>query len=1128
MTTTAAPSIQGQINGTVSGQAAIGQYVYQISGVHGGVVNLPAPEEAVRPHPRPTPVLRRPRPFPDLLDREAETRSAVAALGAAQPVELHGEAGIGKSSLLQRLAYHEAANAFPSGVVHLHAHNRQPGDLCQKLWEAFYRCDKPYVPDHGTLVDDLQDHQALVLLDEVTLDRRSMEEVMDTAPACTFVISSERWTGPRGVRALQVGPLPGPEAEVLLERALERPLDDDERAEVATLCDAVAGNPQRLLQAAAEVRTEGLPLSRAARRAVREVLDALDQTRRAVLGALAALDGARTGTEHVAAIAGAPDAEEVLPALAKRCLVRAEDDRWACAPGITPPEAEVDAWRERALAHFTGWAEAADAEPAVVAAEADALTSVLRWAGERARWPEVIRLAKAVEKPFSLAALPDAWEQALQWLERAARETEDREAIAFALHQRGTRAACLALSPALSRGLLAEALGLREALGDHAGAAVTRHNLDVFFPGPAGPGRDDGGSRGPRRRPGRRLAVAAGGVAALILGALLLPDLPGKRGRRSVAIADTGTVWEEQAPGPVGDPTAPDPAGRTESGPVSVADEARPPATGALRVLASLDAGAVKLGTRGEQLLTLANDGPGPLEVRAVQVEGGEGEFSVAGTCGSIPPGGECAVRVAFAPRARGARSAVVRVDHGGPGGSVRVRVSGTATAGVLALSADRLAFGSRDPSEGAEEMELTLRNGGDAPLQVRAASVAGAGAADFRVVREDCTAAPVAAGGACALVVAFSPAAEGARSALLTVDSDAPEGPRTLPLAGTGVRRLTRASLGAAVGFGRVRVDDRAPASPTTRTVRVANTGTAALAVRGVGIRGQDAAEFTLVRDGCTGTVVARGGSCVVEVAFAPRTAGTRAAELRVEGNLAEPAAVALRGSGHAQRWMALDVGAQAGGTGSSSWFTVRNTGYGPRFGAVFGASATLWTSPRVGVRIQGNYLPSRLELNGRETALNTWLYDAALVVRPVPARGHPLSGTYLFAGKGGTLLDVAGDPGLGSTCVPEYLSSAICMDFETEYATTHQGVAGVGLELPELSPRLAVSVEAALHRYASPTHVLREYPGAELATDDMVWTPRLSVGVRYRLFGPRARPAAPAASIERSPSLPQPQENP
>jgi hypothetical protein len=1127
MSITEAPSIQGQIDGTIAGQAAIGQYVYQISGVHGGVVNLPAPEQAVRPQPRPTPVLRRPRPFPDLLDRETETRSALAALAAAQPVELYGEPGIGKSSLLQRLAYHEAASAFPSGVVHLHAHNRQPGDLCQKLWEAFYRCDRPYVPDHGTLVDGLQEQQALVLLDEVTLDRRSMEEVMDTAPACTFVVSSEAWVGARGVRALQVGPLPDPEAEVLLERALERPLTDDERGEVATLCDAVAGNPQRLLQAAAEVRTEGLPLSRAARRAVREVLEALDAPRRALLGALAALGGARVGTEHVAAIAGAPDADELLPALAKRCLVRAEEDRWACAPGIAPPEAEVDSWRERALAHFIGWAEAPGAEPAAVAAEADALSCVLAWAGEHRRWPEVIRLAKAVEKPFSLAALPDAWEQALAWLERASRETEDRAALAFALHQRGTRAACLALPFASSRQLLTEALGLRQALGDHAGAAVTQHNLNVFFPGGAGPGRDDGGPRGPRRGTKRRLALAGGGVAMLVAGALLLPGFPGQSGGRGPVLASTDTGNLEPTPGLVADTVGQDTLAPAPSESVAVV---QPPATGVLRVLASLDAGAVKLGTRAERLLTLANEGPGPLDVRAVEVEGGEGEFSTSGTCGSIPPRAECALRIAFSPRARGARSAVVRVDHGGPGGPVRVRLSGTATAGALALSADRLAFGPRDPSEDASEAALTLRNGGDAPLEVRAVSVRGSDAADFRVLREDCTAAPVAVGGSCALVVAFAPAAEGARSALLTVDSDAPEGTRALPLAGTGIRRLTRASLGGAVEFGRVPVTGDAPASPGVHTVRVANTGPVALAVRGTGVRGADAAEFTLLRDGCTGTVVARGASCAVEVAFSPRAAGDRTAELWVEGNVAEPASVALRGTGYVQHTLALDVGVQAGFTGSSSWFTVQNTGYAPHPGATFGAGATLWTSRHVGLRIQGNYLPSRLELNGRETALNTWIYDAALVVRPLAGRTGALSGAYLLAGMGGTLLDVAGDPGIGSTCVPEYLSSAICMDLETEYATTHQGVAGVGLELPELSPRLAVTVEAALHHYASPVHVLREYPGAELATDDVVWTPRVSVGVRYRLFGPRARPAAPAASIEPPPPLPQPQprENP
>src|SRR5262249_7426936 len=62
---------------------------------------------------------------------------------------------------------------------------------------------------------------------------------------------------------------------------------------------------------------------------------------------------------------------------------------------------------------------------------------------------------------------------------QAAQALEDRAAKARTLHQWGTRSLCLG-DVGVARAALSKALRLREASGDQAGAAVTRHNLNLL------------------------------------------------------------------------------------------------------------------------------------------------------------------------------------------------------------------------------------------------------------------------------------------------------------------------------------------------------------------------------------------------------------------------------------------------------------------------------------------------------------------------------------------------------------------------------------------------------------------------------------------------------------------------
>lgn len=102
--------------------------------------------------------------------------------------------------------------------------------------------------------------------------------------------------------------------------------------------------------------------------------------------------------------------------------------------------------------------------------------------------------------------------------------------------------------------------------------------------------------------------------------------------------------------------------------------------------------------------------------------------------------------------------------------------------------------------------------------------------------------------------------------------------------------------SAGPALSFGTVPAQTLSP----PRSVSVASTGDAPLAVRSAGVAGAGAADFLIVGDRCSGVRVPPGGSCDVVVRFAPSSAGATTAALSIVSN-AGIATVSLDGSGGA-----------------------------------------------------------------------------------------------------------------------------------------------------------------------------------------------------------------------------------
>jgi hypothetical protein len=195
----------------------------------------------------------------------------------------------------------------------------------------------------------------------------------------------------------------------------------------------------------------------------------------------------------------------------------------------------------------------------------------------------------------------------------------------------GSRALCVG-DPGKAHWYLSSALSMRESLGDTAGAATSRHNLEFVGPPPV-PESAQPRAQPERRRGGRRLMLMLT-VIALSIAAIPVLLLPGGGG---------GPPIVQPPPSSVGSP----PAGLIV-GPVR------------------LDFGRVSVGERSlPQLVTVTNAGNVATSVN-VQVSGTNSSafLVVRNTCdqGPLMPHDSCETTVSFRPDHVGAHSALLEV----------------------------------------------------------------------------------------------------------------------------------------------------------------------------------------------------------------------------------------------------------------------------------------------------------------------------------------------------------------------------------------------------------------------------------------------------------------------------------
>lgn len=313
--------------------------------------------------------------------------------------------------------------------------------------------------------------------------------------------------------------------------------------------------------------------------------------------------------------------------------------------------------------------------------------------------------------------------------------------------------------------------------------------------------------------------------------------------------------------------------------------------------------------TSAAKVITLTNAGNMALDVTNVTVTG---PFLLTNNCGTIvAASANCIASVAFAPTARGAQAGSLVFTTSD--GAKTVALSGTGLQAVVAATPATLAFGNQTVGSTSVAQNVTVSNTGNTSSALPAATISGPFA--FTTT----CAASLAAGASCSYSVTFSPVAMNAATGTLTVPSDV--GTSTVALSGFGQQASGSLSTGA-LAFGNQAVGSNSAA----QSVKLTNTGNLALAVTNIASSGQ----YT-VANNC-GASVPAGGSCSIDVTFAPTTMGSQAGALTVT-TAGGTCTASLSGTGLLAVLTAapssLAFGNQTvGSTSAASTVTLTNTG--------------------------------------------------------------------------------------------------------------------------------------------------------------------------------------------------------
>jgi hypothetical protein len=355
----------------------------------------------------------------------------------------------------------------------------------------------------------------------------------------------------------------------------------------------------------------------------------------------------------------------------------------------------------------------------------------------------------------------------------------------------------------------------------------------------------------------------------------------------------------------------------------------------------TLDFGNVPVGTSASQTLTLTDTGTASVSISGVTVSGTG--FSVVGGnfTGTVGVGQSVAVQLQFTPQTAGSITGDVTITSNASSisaasittsslitaaastnSSFKVALHGNATEPVLSIAPGSLSFSNVTVGQSGNQT-VTLTNTGTANLQLKAATITGAGLSVSGLT----TPQMIPAGQGISFTVQYSPTSAGSVSGSISFSDDAPGTPQTLPITATAVSAAgTLSANPASYNFNSVLIGNS-----STQTITLKNSGTANVTVNSISTSGAAFSATGL----SAGQTIAPGASASLTATFTPTTAGSTSGTISVLTNASNPTlSVALSGTGTATQAQlsispsSLAFGGVNVGSTTSQTVTLTNSG--------------------------------------------------------------------------------------------------------------------------------------------------------------------------------------------------------
>ncbi|MCX5204165.1 ATP-binding protein [Streptomyces sp. NBC_00237] len=455
-----------------------------------------------------------------LLERQEEHEQLVGLLSRGRSVRLVGSPGSGRTALLDAVA-EECAELAPDGVVRLSGHRRTAAELLQNLFAAVFRAPL-HRPDRDELLGHVHEIGAIVVLDDLEFGGEALEELLAATPECAFLLATTPEAAaetPAGfLEEVLLGGLGRGASLELLERAVDRPLTDEEANWAGDLWFESEGLPLRFVQAGALLRqrdvlradpgafdeygyfTEApldapfdaedghdvpLPTLAEGIAPVAPLAARLSESARDTLRFALALGGEVPHQAHLPALVGDTHADAALGELVASGLLSPSGASYRLAAGVAVQLENAgygdDAVEHafNAAQHYAWWAGHPSVTAERISAESDAVLSALAALvpGTEAGHPSAaVLLARTAAPAFAAGMQWGAWERSLRTGAEAARIAGEVGEEAYFHHELGILALCSGQLDR-ARAELETSVGLRGALSDRRGTVAARRAL---------------------------------------------------------------------------------------------------------------------------------------------------------------------------------------------------------------------------------------------------------------------------------------------------------------------------------------------------------------------------------------------------------------------------------------------------------------------------------------------------------------------------------------------------------------------------------------------------------------------------------------------------------------------------